>query len=235
MVVQITNRTSEIGCWFSTLLKPAESENQLRPNDPLLLPARLVSEVVMPQFNRPPTARPISSSNEDRHADPAQGCQRIAVQQQAPPAALGFQDLGESLASAALPELAVRPTFLGRAGGGWLALSLPGTPRKSFQRTRQHHCHRTRRQRLPLELRFHRGTQFRCLLAVHPRRIRFNSMSEVRCQTRPRTRSMSRPRMRSPSARRPLCSYSSVTHGRRPRIATAVSSAKRRSTYRSLT
>jgi hypothetical protein len=54
-------------------------------------------------------------------------------------------------------------------------------------------------------------------------------------QAIPRTKSMSRPSMRSPSARRPLCSYSLVIHGRRPRIATAVSSANFRSTYRSLT
>ena len=39
----------------------------------------------------------------------------------------------------------------------------------------------------------------------------------------------------SPPARRPLCSYSLVIHGRRPRIAAAVSSANARSTYRSLT
>ncbi len=52
---------------------------------------------------------------------------------------------------------------------------------------------------------------------------------------RPRTRSMSRPSTRSPSARRPLWTYSSVIHVRRPRIAAAVSSANARSTYRSWT
>ena len=40
---------------------------------------------------------------------------------------------------------------------------------------------------------------------------------------------------RSPSARSPLCSYSSVIHGRRLPIASAVCWAKSRSTYRSLT
>jgi len=49
-------------------------------------------------------------------------------------------------------------------------------------------------------------------------------------QARPRTRSISRPSTRSPSARRPLCSNSSVCHARRPRIVAAVSSAKSRST-----
>ena len=38
-------------------------------------------------------------------------------------------------------------------------------------------------------------------------------------QARPRTRSISRPRTRSPSARSPLCTNSSVIHGRSPRIA----------------
>ena len=46
-------------------------------------------------------------------------------------------------------------------------------------------------------------------------------------QARPRARSISRPRTRSPSARRPLCSYSLVSHGRRPRMCAAVSSEKR--------
>jgi L-ascorbate metabolism protein UlaG (beta-lactamase superfamily) len=50
---------------------------------------------------------------------------------------------------------------------------------------------------------------------------------------RPRTSSMSRPRMRPPSARNPLCSYSLVTHGRRPRTWAAVSSENARSTYMS--
>jgi len=54
-------------------------------------------------------------------------------------------------------------------------------------------------------------------------------------QARPRTRSINRPSTRSPSARRPLCSNSSVCQVRRPRIVAAVSSAKSRSTYRSLT
>jgi hypothetical protein len=57
----------------------------------------------------------------------------------------------------------------------------------------------------------------------------------TRDQTRPRTRSINRPSTRSPSARRPLCSNSSVCHVRRPRIVAAVSSAKSRSTNRSLT
>ena len=47
---------------------------------------------------------------------------------------------------------------------------------------------------------------------------------------RPRARSISRPRIRSPSARRPLCSYSLVTHGRAPPMSAAVSSEKTRST-----
>src|SRR4029079_8650055 len=56
-----------------------------------------------------------------------------------------------------------------------------------------------------------------------------------RHQARPRTRSISRPSTRSPSARNPLCSNSSVSHTRIPRIVAAVSSAKSRSTYRSFT
>ncbi len=54
-------------------------------------------------------------------------------------------------------------------------------------------------------------------------------------QARPRTRSISRPRTRSPSARSPLCSNSLVSQARRPLICAAVSTAKARSTYRSLT
>ena len=56
-----------------------------------------------------------------------------------------------------------------------------------------------------------------------------------RRQARPRARSMRRPSTRSPSARSPLWTNSLVIHGRRPRIAAAVSSAKARSTYRSST
>ena len=54
-------------------------------------------------------------------------------------------------------------------------------------------------------------------------------------QAPPCASAISRSRTRSPSARRPLCSYSLVIQGRRPRMAAAVSSAKARSTYRSST
>ena len=43
-------------------------------------------------------------------------------------------------------------------------------------------------------------------------------VGELPCQARPRARSMRRPRTRAPSARRALCSYSLVSHGRRPRM-----------------
>ena len=47
---------------------------------------------------------------------------------------------------------------------------------------------------------------------------------------RPRASAIRRLSTRSPSARRPLCSYSFVIQGRRPRIRRAVSIAKSRST-----
>src|SRR4029450_10931717 len=50
---------------------------------------------------------------------------------------------------------------------------------------------------------------------------------------RPWTGPSSRPRTRVPFARRPSCSNSFVTHGRRPRIAAAVSSENSRGTYMS--
>ena len=47
---------------------------------------------------------------------------------------------------------------------------------------------------------------------------------------RPRASAIRRPSTRLPSARRPLCSYSFVIQGRRPRIRRAVSIANSRST-----